>query len=140
MQAPTSGRRGFDRRYIPLSVVTIGSFMTLLDTSIVNVALPSIIKDFGTTISEGQLVVTVYLLALAMVIPVSGFLGERLGMKRLFMLTTAGFTIASVLCSLAWNMESLIVFRALQGLGGGMIQPVAMAITFTMITPIERAR
>src|SRR5581483_7651941 len=140
MQAPAQPRGGFDKRYIPLSVVTIGSFMTLLDTSIVNVALPGIIKDFNTTVGKGQLVVTVYLLALAMVIPISGFLGERLGLKRLYMLTMVGFTFASFLCALAWNTESLVLFRALQGLGGGMIQPVAMAITFTMITPIERGR
>src|SRR3954469_6612634 len=131
---------GFDRRWLSLGVVTIGAFMTLLDTSIVNVALPTIIKDFDSTVSEGQLVVTVYLLALAVVIPVSGFLGERLGLKRMFMLTMFGFTVASSLCAAAWDMQSLVVFRALQGLGGGMIQPVGMAIVFSMITPIERGR
>src|SRR4051812_34716605 len=116
MQSPPLSRGGFDRRYIPLSVVTIGSFMTLLDTSIVNVALPSIIRDFDSTVSRGQLIVTVYLLALAVVIPVSGFLGERLGLKRLYMLTITGFTLASFLCALAWDVNSLIIFRALQGL------------------------
>ena len=90
--------------------------------------------------SEGQLVVTVYLLALAVVIPVSGFLGERVGLKRMFILTMLGFTVASSLCASAWDMHSLVVFRALQGLGGGMIQPVGMAIVFSMITPIERGR
>src|SRR3954452_20732635 len=108
---------GFDRRWLSLGVVTIGAFMTLLDTSIVNVALPTIIKDFDSTVSEGQLVVTVYLLALAVVIPVSGFLGERIGMGRLFMGLLPAFAATAALCALAGSMSSLIVFRALQGLG-----------------------
>ena len=114
--------------------------MTLLDTSIVNVALPSIIKDFHSSVAEGQLVVTIYLVALAIVIPISGFLGERVGLKRMFVLTMLGFTISSALCAFAWDMHSLIVFRAIQGLGGGMIQPIATALVFSMITPLERGR
>src|SRR5262245_56255456 len=114
--------------------------MTLLDTSIVHVALPSIIRDFDSSVSEGQLVTTLYLVALAIVIPVSGFLGERVGLKRMFMLTMLGFTVASALCSFAWDMRSLIVFRAMQGLGGGMIQPIGTALVFSMITPLERGR
>jgi EmrB/QacA subfamily drug resistance transporter len=114
--------------------------MTLLDTSIVHVALPSIIRDFDSTVAQGQLVVTIYLVALAIVIPISGFLGERIGLKRMFMLTMLGFTVASAMCSFAWDMQSLIVFRALQGLGGGMIQPIGTALVFSMITPLERGR
>jgi EmrB/QacA subfamily drug resistance transporter len=129
-----------DRRWLPLTVVTIGSFMTLLDSTIINVALPSIIRDFDSTVARGQLVVTVYLLALAAVIPVSGFLGERVGMKRLYIAVLAAFTVSSVLCAAAWDMNSLIVFRVLQGMGGGMLQPLGMAIMFTVITPLERAR
>ncbi|HTE84755.1 MAG TPA: MDR family MFS transporter, partial [Dehalococcoidia bacterium] len=132
--------RGFDRRWLALTVTTIGSFMTLLDSSIINVALPGIIKDFNSTVSRGQLVVTIYLLALAVVIPVSGFLGERVGMKRLYMGLLFAFAITSALCAVAGSMTSLIIFRALQGLGGGMLQPVGMAIIFTMITPLERGR
>jgi len=114
--------------------------MTLLDTSIVNVALPSIIKDFHSSVAQGQLVVTIYLVALAIVIPISGFLGERIGLKRMFMLTMFGFTVSSAMCAFAWDMHSLIAFRAMQGLGGGMIQPIATALVFTMITPLERGR
>src|SRR5438874_4325623 len=130
----------FDRRWLSLGVVTIGSFMTLLDSTIVNVALPSIIRDFHSSVSRGQMILTVYLLALAVVIPVSGFLGERTGLKRLYMVTVVGFTVSSAMCAFAWSMPSLIVFRALQGLGGGMLQPLSLAITFTMITPLERGR
>jgi EmrB/QacA subfamily drug resistance transporter len=123
-----------------LSVTTVGSFMVLLDATIVNVALPSIIRDFHSSVNRGQLVLTIYLLALAAVVPLSGFLGERVGMKRLYMVTLVGFTLSSALCALAWNMPSLILFRALQGIGGGMLQPLGMAIIFTMITPLERGR
>ena len=69
--------KSFDHRWLILIVTGIGSFMTLLDSTIVNVALPGIIDDFHSTVAQGQFVVTVYLLALAVVIPVSGFLGER---------------------------------------------------------------
>src|SRR5439155_6773004 len=100
----------------------------------------SIIREFHSSVSRGQLVLTIYLLALAAVVPLSGFLGERAGMKRLYMVTLVGFTLSSGLCALAWNMPSLIFFRALQGVGGGMLQPLGMAIIFTMITPLERGR
>lgn len=131
------GRR-FDPRWLPLIVTTIGSFMSILDSTIVNIALPSILKDFNTSLQSGQFVITSYLMALAVVVPTSGFLGERIGMKRLYMITLALFTIGSALCGLAWNVQSLIFFRVLQGLGGGMLQPLGMAIVFTMITPLER--
>lgn len=132
--------QGFDRRWLVLIVTSIGSFMTLLDSTIVNVALPGIIQDFHSTVARGQLVLTVYLLALAVVIPISGFLGEYMGMKRLYMALLSAFALSSGLCVVAWSMPSLVVFRALQGLGGGMLQPVGMAIVFSMITPLERAR
>src|SRR5205814_2238113 len=122
----------------PLIVTTVGSFMSILDSTIVNVALPSILDEFKANIDSGQLVLTSYLMALGVVIPVSGFLGERIGMKRLYIITIVCFTVGSALCGLAWNLESLILFRTLQGLGGGMIQPVGLAIVFTMITPLER--
>ena len=112
--------------------------MSLLDSTIVNIALPKILTDFHGTLASGQLVLTSYLMALAVVIPASGFLGERLGMKRLFMITLVLFTAGSALCGLAWNLQSLVAFRVLQGLGGGSLQPVGMAIVFTMITPLER--
>jgi EmrB/QacA subfamily drug resistance transporter len=134
----TAGR--FDPRWLPLGVTTIGTFMSILDTNIVNIALPDILKHFNSSLSNGQLVITSYVMALAVVIPLSGFLGERVGMKRLYILTIALFTLGSALCGLAWNVESLIFFRVLQGLGGGMLQPLGMALMFTMITPLERPK
>ena len=130
----------FDPRWIPLIVTTIGTFMSILDSNIINIALPNILQNFNTNLSNGELVITSYVMALAIVIPLSGFLGERAGMKRLYIITIALFTIGSALCGLAWNIESLVVFRAMQGLGGGMLQPLGMAIVFTMITPLERPK
>jgi DHA2 family multidrug resistance protein len=132
--------RGFDMRWVALGVTTIGSFMTLLDGTIVNIALPSILGDFGANLDSGQLVLTGYMIAMAIIIPVSGFLGDRVGMKRLYVATLVGFTVSSALCGLAWNLPSLIAFRAIQGLAGGALQPLGMAIVFTMITPLERPR
>jgi EmrB/QacA subfamily drug resistance transporter len=114
--------------------------MSILDTNIINIALPSVLKDFHASLQNGQLVIAGYLMALSVVIPLSGFLAERVGMKRLYMITLALFTAGSALCGLAWNVESLVFFRVLQGLGGGMLQPLGMAIVFTMITPLERPR
>lgn len=127
-----------DPRWLPLAVTTVGSFMSILDSTIVNIALPSILRDFHADVGNGQLVLTSYILALAVVIPLTGFLGERVGMKRLYMITLTLFTAGSILCGFAWNLQSLILFRIIQGLGGGMLQPLGMAIVFTMITPLER--
>ncbi|MGE0058747.1 MAG: MDR family MFS transporter [Dehalococcoidia bacterium] len=140
MNSATLSQGGFDRRWLSLGVITLGSFMTLLDATIVNVALPGITRDFNTDVAEGQLVVTIYLISMAVVIPLSGFLGERFGLKRLYMLTMASFILSSALCAFAWSMPALIFARVLQGLGGGMLQPVGMALMFTMITPLERGR
>jgi len=136
--APAS--TGFDRRWLALGVTTIGSFMSILDSTIVNIALPSILRGFHSSLQNGQLVLTVYLLSLAVVVPASGFLGDRFGMKRLYIITLILFTGGSALCGLAWNLQTLILFRVIQGLGGGMLQPLGMAIVFTMITPLERGR
>jgi DHA2 family multidrug resistance protein len=114
--------------------------MTILDNNIINVALPTILQHFDASLGQGQLVVTAYVMALAVVIPMSGFLGERVGMKRMYVFVLAAFATGSALCGLAWNIESLIAFRVLQGLGGGMLQPLGMAIIFSMITPLERPR
>ncbi len=136
--APTAHRTGFDPRWLPPGVTTIGSFMSILDSSIVNIALPSVLRDFHSNLEAGQLVITSYLMALAVVIPLTGFLAERVGMKRLYIITLVLFTAGSALCGFAWDMPSLIGFRVVQGLGGGMLQPLGMALVFTLITPLER--
>ena len=138
--APSTAQAGFDQRWLILSVTTIGTFMSILDSTIVNVALPGILRDFHADLSEGQLIISVYLLSLAVVIPVSGFCADRFGIKRMFMLTLIAFTIGSALCGLAWNTPSLVFFRVVQGIGGGMLQPLSLAIVYTVIKPLERGR
>ena len=112
--------------------------MSIMDSQIVNIALPNILTQFHASLSSGQLIITAYVMALAVVIPLSGFLGERTGMKRLYIITLACFVAGSALCGLAWDVNSLIFFRVVQGLGGGMLMPLGMALVFTMITPLER--
>src|ERR671927_396688 len=98
--------------------------MSVLDRPVLPIALRRLVRGFNADLRNGQLVLTVYLLALAVVIALSGFLAERVGMKRLYMITLVFFTLGSALCGLAWNLPSLILFRVLQGLGGGMLQPL----------------
>src|SRR3990172_6257709 len=120
-------------------VFVFGLFMDLLDMTIVNVAIPQLAQEFNTDTTTIQWVVTGYLLSLAVFIPVSGWLGDRFGTKRIFMTALFVFTAASFLCGLAWDIESLIAFRVLQGVGGGMLTPVGTAMLFRAFPPHERA-
>jgi EmrB/QacA subfamily drug resistance transporter len=123
---------------------TTGLFMDLLDMTIVNVALPSIAQDLNVDPQSGasqiQWVVSGYLLSLAVFIPVSGWLGDRFGTKRIFMIALFLFTAASFLCGMAQTIEQLIFFRLLQGVGGGMLTPVGTAMLFRAFPPHERAK
>ncbi len=130
----------FDPRWVTLGVTTIGSFMSLLNQTMVNIGLPKIIATFGVDVQVGQWVVTAYMISLSVVIPISGYLAERVGMKRLYLTTMLAFVVSSALCGIAWDLPSLVFFRILQGLGGGMLQPLGMAIVFSIITPRERPK
>ena len=110
------------------TVVILGSMMSILDTTIVNVALESLSRDLHSTLNQVQWVVTAYLLALAAVIPVSAWAARRLGPKRLYLLSIALFTLGSALCGQANSIGELIAFRVVQGIGGGMIMPVGQMI------------
>jgi EmrB/QacA subfamily drug resistance transporter len=125
-------------------VFVFGLFMDLLDMTIVNVALPELARDLKVDPREGastiQWVVTGYLLSLAVFIPVSGWAGDRFGTKRIFMIALTLFTTGSLLCGVAWNIESLIGFRILQGVGGGILTPVGTAMLFRAFPPQERAK
>jgi EmrB/QacA subfamily drug resistance transporter len=107
-------------------VVIVGAIMSILDTTIVNVALETLARDLDAPLSTIQWVSTGYLLALATVIPLTGWAAERFGPRRVWMTVVAAFVATSALCGLAWSAESLIAFRALQGLAGGMIMPIGM--------------
>ncbi len=114
--------------WLVASVVIVGVIMSILDTTIVNVALETLSRELHAPLSTIQWVSTGYLLALALVIPLTGWLSERYGAKRIWMISVALFGLGSALCGAAWSAESLIVFRILQGLGGGMIMPVGMSV------------
>src|SRR5262249_9907163 len=102
--------------------------MSILDTTIVNVAINTLARDFNTSLETIQWVSTGYLLALATVIPLTGWAADRFGTKRLYMISIGLFLAGSALSGMAWSAESLIAFRVLQGLGGGMIMPAGMTI------------
>ena len=121
-----------------LIVVALSAFMVILDTTIVNVALPQIIQVFQTNVSTGQLVLAGYMLALAVVVPASGYLSDRFGAKRTYLMTIILFTVGSALCGLAPNIEGLIIFRVIQGLGGGMLMPLGMSLLFQTAPPEQR--
>jgi EmrB/QacA subfamily drug resistance transporter len=110
------------------SVVVVGAIMSILDTTIVNVGLATLSRELNASLSTIQWVATGYLVALATVIPMTGWASERFGAKRLWMIVVGLFVAGSALSGLAWSAGSLIFFRVLQGLGGGMIMPAGMTI------------
>jgi EmrB/QacA subfamily drug resistance transporter len=122
------------------AVVVIGAVMAILDTTVVNVALQALALEFKTSFDTIQWVATGYMLALATVIPVTGWASDRFGTKRLYMLAIVLFLAGSVLAGMAWNIESLIVFRVLQGLGGGMLMPAGMTILTKTAGPARVGR
>jgi EmrB/QacA subfamily drug resistance transporter len=120
---------GLSRELMVLgAAVVLGTIMSILDVTIVNVAIPTLGNDFHTSISTIQWVMTGYLLAFASVIPLTGWATERFGAKRVWLASLLLFMLGSALSGAAWSIGSLIGFRALQGLGGGMIVPVGQTI------------
>jgi EmrB/QacA subfamily drug resistance transporter len=133
--------RRLEYKWIVGVVLSFGLFMSILDATIVNVALPTLggKEVFDTNASTIQWVVTAYLLSFAVSIPVSGWLGDRFGTKRTFMLALIVFSLGSLLCALSRNIQMLVGFRVLQGLGGGMLMPIGNAMLFRAFPPSERA-
>ena len=110
--------------------VMLATFMEVLDTTVVNVSIPHISGNLSATYEEGTWVVTSYLVANAIVLPMSGWLANYFGRRRMLLFCVAGFSIASLLCGMATSLPQLIVFRVFQGLAGGGLQPLAQAILF----------
>src|SRR5438270_13153937 len=106
------------------SVVILGMAMSILDTTIVNVALATLSRELHATVSQIQWVVTGYMLALAAVIPLSGWAAERFGTRRMYLVSLILFTAGSALCGLSTSTTELVLFRVVQGVGGGMIMPL----------------
>lgn len=122
------------------AVVVLGAIMTVLDATIVNVALPTLGRDFHTSIAAIQWVPTVYMLAFAAVIPLTGWLSERFSEKRLWLVSLGMFTVGSLLAGLSWSIGSLIAFRVVQGAGGGVIMPLGQTILARVAGPQRMGR
>jgi EmrB/QacA subfamily drug resistance transporter len=122
------------------AVVVLGSMMSILDTTIVNVALDTLGRDLHASISQIQWVATGYMLALAAVIPVSGWAARKFGAKQVYLISLVFFTAGSALCGLATSTTELVVFRVLQGVGGGMIMPVVQLMMAEAAGPKRMGR
>jgi EmrB/QacA subfamily drug resistance transporter len=131
--------RGIPYKWLVATAFVCGLFMDIMDSTITNVALPRLTTQFHTTTSTIEWVVTGYLLSLAIWVPASGWIGDKFGTKRTFAFALFMFTLSSALCGLSWNVGSLIAFRLLQGVGGGMLTPVGAAMLFRAFPPEERA-
>ncbi len=125
-------------KWLVLGNVMIGTFMAVLDASIVNVGLPTLMASFGVTVDKIEWVATAYLLALAVMLPTSGWVADHFGYKRTYLLALALFTSGSLLCGIAWNENVLVTFRVIQGAGAGFLMPVGMAIVTREFPPERR--
>ena len=138
--APASGARAASNPWIIAMVVALATFMEVLDTTIANVALPYIAGGMGVSVDEASWVVTTYLVSNAVILTASPFLARMLGRKRFFLLCLALFTLSSVLCGFAWNLQSLLLFRIMQGVGGGGMVPVSQSILADSFPPQKRGQ
>jgi len=132
------GHSGY--RWWALGTLMIGTFMAVLDATIVNVALAKIMATFGVDVEKVEWVATAYMLAFAVLLPTSSWIADRLGHKRTYMLALLCFTAGSALCGLAWNEDALIVSRVIQAIGAGCIMPVAMTIVAEVFPPEQRGQ
>ena len=132
------------RRMTPQQIVgtiyVVAMFMTIMDVTIVYVASPAIARSFDVSPAATDGVVVGYLVSLAVWIPASGWVGDRFGTKRTFLFAIGLFTFASMLCGLSQSVLELVIFRVLQGAGGGMLTPVGMAMLYRAFPPAQRAR
>src|SRR5262245_8537142 len=116
------------------------TFMEVLDTTVVNVSLPHIAGSLSATIDEATWALTSYLVANAVILPMTGWLAGAMGRKRLLMFSVVGFTVASFLCGLAPTLGALIVFRVIQGATGGALQPLSQAVLLEAFPPQDRGK
>ena len=130
-------RLPYERQVLVIYVFAI--FMTVIDGTMVNVALPTMAEDFGVRSNEVEWIAVGYLLAVATVIPAAGWLGDRFGTKRVFVVSLALFTAISALCGAAQTLDQLVVLRILQGFGGGLMAPVGGAMLYRAFPMSQRA-
>ncbi|WP_136608100.1 DHA2 family efflux MFS transporter permease subunit [Paenibacillus dokdonensis] len=122
----------------PLLAIIVGMIMVILDGTVVNVAVPKLVDIFGSDLKTIQWAITGYTLALAAVIPLAGWMTDRFGAKQVFVTTVIMFVLGSALCSIAQSSTQLIIYRVIQGIGGGMVAPIGMAMVFKLAPPERR--
>jgi DHA2 family multidrug resistance protein len=125
-------------RWWVLINVMIGTFIAVLDATIVNVGLPKITASFGTSVDKVEWVLTAYLLVFGIMLPASGWVADHYGYKKTYFAALFFFTLGSFLCGVAWNEDALIFFRIIQGIGAGLMMPVGMAIVLREFPPEKR--
>lgn len=121
-----------------LGVTIIGGFMSILDTSIVNIAIPKMMAVFSVDAEDAQWVLTAYMLTMGVVQPATGYLCDVYGTRRMYLISLAVFVLGSALCGMAWSNDTMIAFRVMQAIGGGLIIPVTMSIVYQIFPPQER--
>ncbi|TAJ51360.1 MAG: DHA2 family efflux MFS transporter permease subunit [Nevskiaceae bacterium] len=127
------------RKLLVFAVMALGMFMALLDIQIVAASLPEVVAGLSAGTSEGSWVQTAYLIAEIVMIPLSGFLSRALSTRWLFTASAAAFTVSSIACGLAWNLEAMVLFRAIQGFVGGAMIPTAFASGFLLFQGPKQA-
>lgn len=139
MQVPAQ-REGSATSYkwVVAGVVIFGIFMSVLDSTIVNIAIPRLQSVFGAGLNDVQWVLTGYILAQGVATPLTGFFSDRMGIKRFYLLSLTGFTLGSALCGLAWSLPALIFFRILQGVMGAFLVPLSTTLIYREFPPNER--
>ncbi len=137
-EAVAASRRGLEQKWKVLISVVFGIFMVILDSTIVIVAFPALRAGYGASLSDAQWVLSVYVLSLGVTTPVSGFMADRFGIKRIYLLGLGIFTLGSFLCGVAPSLGLLVAARALQGFGGGLAQPLAPAQLYRAFPPKEQ--
>lgn len=125
-------------KWTVLMIVIIGTFMAVLDSSIVNIAISKMMAVFGVSVKKAQWIITSYSLVMGAIIPLTGYLSDRFGSKLMYIFAMGAFTIGSLLCGISWNNNMMIFSRVIQGIGGGMIMPVGMSIIYTTFPIKER--
>src|SRR5579872_6821779 len=126
--------------WIVATAVMLSTFMEVLDTTVVNVSLPHIAGSLSASVDEATWALTSYLVANAIILPITGWLSNQLGRKRLLMAAVSGFTVASFFCGLAPNLSLLSVFRVIQGACGGCLQPISQAVLLESFAPEDRGK
>src|ERR1700761_8724891 len=133
--AANKGEYGDANPWIIAVLVAVATFMEVLDTTIANVALRYISGGLAVSSDEASWVVTTYLVSNAIVLVASSFIAKRYGRRRFYLLCLATFTITSILCGLAWNLQTLLIFRMIQGFAGGGMVPISQSILTDSFPP-----